>query len=333
MNKEQTLTGVIRGTGACVPKRVMDNDEIAGFVETSDEWIRERTGVERRHIAEEETTVSMAVEAGRQAVEEAGVSPEEIDMILVATGSADRVFPCTACQVQEALGASGAVGFDLNAACSGFLFAYNTAQAYIASGIYRTILIIGSESLSRIVDWTDRGTCILFGDGAGAVLLQAKEGKSYQPVSHSDGSGGAALTGPGVRNRIRSIDKDDREAKTEYITMNGKDVFQFAVRKVPQVIKEVLKENELSTEDIDWFVLHQANARIVDAVARRLRLDIGKFPMNLQDYGNTSSASIPILLNELNRKGVLKKGQKLVLAGFGAGLSWGASVLDWDLER
>ena len=254
-------------------------------------------------------------------------------MILVATGSADRVFPCTACQVQEALGALGAVGFDLNAACSGFLFAYNTAQAYIASGIYRTILIIGSESLSRIVDWTDRGTCILFGDGAGAVLLQAKEGKSYQPVSHSDGRGGPALTGPGVLGRARSIDQDPKETKTEYITMNGKDVFQFAVRKVPQVIKEVLKENEFSTEDIDWFVLHQANARIVDAVARRLRLDIGKVPMKLQDYGNTSSASIPILLNELNRKGVLKKGQKLVLAGFGAGLSWGASVLDWDLER
>lgn len=333
MNKEQTLTGVIRGTGACVPKRVMDNDEIAGFVETSDEWIRERTGVERRHIAEEETTVSMAVEAGRQAVEEAGISPEEIDMILVATGSADRVFPCTACQVQEALGALGAVGFDLNAACSGFLFAYNTAQAYIASGIYRTILIIGSESLSRIVDWTDRGTCILFGDGAGAVLLQAKEGKSYRPVAHSDGKGGPALTGPGAAGRVRSIDKEREESKTEYITMNGKDVFQFAVRKVPQVIQEVLKENELSIEDIDWFVLHQANARIVDAVARRLRLDIGKFPMNLQEYGNTSSASIPILLNELNREGVLKKGQKLVLAGFGAGLSWGASVLEWDITE
>ena len=152
-------------------------------------------------------------------------------------------------------------------------------------------------------------------------------------MAHSDGKGGPALTGPGVLGRARSIDQDPKETKTEYITMNGKDVFQFAVRKVPQVIKEVLKENELSTEDIDWFVLHQANARIVDAVARRLRLDIGKFPMNLQDYGNTSSASIPILLNELNRKGVLKKGQKLVLAGFGAGLSWGASVLDWDLER
>ena len=331
MNKEQTLTGVIRGTGACVPKRVMDNDEIAGFVETSDEWIRERTGVERRHIAEEETTVSMAVEAGRQAVEEAGISPEEIDMILVATGSADRVFPCTACQVQEALGALG--GFDLNAACSGFLFAYNTAQAYIASGIYRTILIIGSESLSRIVDWTDRGTCILFGDGAGAVLLRAEQGRNYRPAAHSDGKGGPALTGPGAVTRIRSIDGDSSETKTEYITMNGKDVFQFAVRKVPQVIQEVLERNELFLEDIDWFVLHQANARIVDAVARRLRLDIGKFPMNLQDYGNTSSASIPILLNELNRKGVLKKGQKLVLAGFGAGLSWGASVLEWDITE
>ena len=185
---------------------------------------------------------------------------------------------------------------------------------------------------SRLVDWTDRGTCILFGDGAGAVLLKAAEGKSYRPAAHSDGKGGSALTGPGAAGRIRSIDRDCKEAKTEYITMNGKDVFQFAVRNVPQVIQEVLKENELSIEDIDWFVLHQANARIVDAVARRLRLDIGKFPMNLQDYGNTSSASIPILLNELNRKGILRKGQKLVLAGFGAGLSWGASVLEWGID-
>ena len=182
------------------------------------------------------------------------------------------------------------------------------------------------------MDWTDRGTCILFGDGAGAVLLKAEAGRSYRPVAHSDGKGGPALTGPGAMNRVRSIDRDCEEPKTEYITMNGKDVFQFAVRKVPQVIQEVLKENELSIEDIDWFVLHQANARIVDAVARRLRLDIEKFPMNLQDYGNTSSASIPILLNELNRKGVLKKGQKIILAGFGAGLSWGASALEWEID-
>ena len=318
MNKEQTITGIIRGTGACVPKRVLDNNEIAGFVDTSDEWIRERTGVKRRRIVESETTVSMASEAGRQALEEAGVLPEEVEMILVATGSADRVFPCTACQVQEALGAVGAVGFDLN-----------TAQAYISAGIYRTILVIGSESLSRLVDWTDRGTCILFGDGAGAVLLRAEQGRNYRPAAHSDGKGGPALTGPGAVTRIRSIDGDSSKTKTEYITMNGKDVFQFAVRKVPQVIQEVLDENELSAEDIDWFVLHQANARIVDSVARRLRLDIEKFPMNLQEYGNTSSASIPILLNELNRKGVLREGQKLVLAGFGAGLSWGASILEW----
>ena len=179
------------------------------------------------------------------------------------------------------------------------------------------------------MDWTDRGTCILFGDGAGAVLLRAEQGRNYRPAAHSDGKGGPALTGPGAVTRIRSIDGDSSETKTEYITMNGKDVFQFAVRKVPQVIQEVLDENELSAEDIDWFVLHQANARIVDSVARRLHLDIEKFPMNLQEYGNTSSASIPILLNELNRKGVLREGQKLVLAGFGAGLSWGASILEW----
>ena len=242
------MTGKICGTGAYIPEKILDNEALSKLVDTSDEWIRERTGVRRRRIAEKETTVSMACDAACQAVEEAGISPDEIDMILVATGSPDQIFPCTACQVQEALGADGAVGFDLNAACSGFLFAYNTAQAYITSGICRTVLVIGSESISRLVDWTDRGTCILFGDGAGAVLLQAAEGRTYRPIAHSDGSGGAALTGPGVRNRIRSIDKDDREAKTEYITMNGKDVFQFAVRKVPQVIQEYMHTEYIQTK-------------------------------------------------------------------------------------
>ena len=221
------MTGRICGTGSCVPSFVMDNNDIAKLVDTSDEWIRERTGVERRHIAEEETTVSMAVEAGRQAVEEAGISPEEIDMILVATGSADRVFPCTACQVQEALGALGAVGFDLNAACSGFLFAYNTAQAYISIWNLPYDLIIGSESFH--VWWIGRiaGTCILFGGWGRSGSSSGEGGKSYQPVSHSDGRGGPALTGPGVLGRARSIDQDPKETKTEYITMNGKDVFQF----------------------------------------------------------------------------------------------------------
>ena len=317
MNTEQTITGVICGTGACVPERVMDNHEIAEFVDTSDQWIRERTGVVRRHIAEKETTVSMAAEAGRQAIKEAGINPEEIDLIILATASPDQIFPCTACRVQEILGAVNASGFDLNAACSGFLFAYNTAQAYISVGVCRTVLVIGAECLSRLVNWKDRNTCILFGDGAGAVLLKAEKGTAYFPSAHSDGSGGNALTCSGMAD----------------IQMNGKEVFQFAIRKVPQVIEEVLKKNNLTKEQIDWFVLHQANSRIVDAVARRLKADIEKFPMNLQEYGNTSSASIPVLLNELNRKGVLFKGQKIVLAGFGAGLSWGAGILEWGIPQ
>lgn len=334
MNREQTITGVICGTGACVPERVMDNDEIAQLVETSDQWIRERTGVERRHIAGKETTVSMAAEAGRQAMEEAGVQPEEIDLILVASASPDQVFPCTACRVQELLGAVNAFGFDLNAACSGFLFAYNTAQGYISTGMAKTALVIGAECFSRLVDWKDRNTCILFGDGAGAVLLRAQPGRFYLPAVYSDGAGGDALTctgGPAVMENVKNAGTSEK--KTPYIEMNGKEVFQFAVRKVPQVIEEVLEKNHLTKDDTDWFILHQANSRIVDAVARRLKTDIKKFPMNLQEYGNTSSASIPMLLNELNRNGILNNGQRIVLAGFGAGLSWGASILEWKIPE
>lgn len=331
------MTGVICGTGACVPDRILDNNEIAQFVDTSDQWIQERTGVIRRRIAQTETTASMAAEAGRQALEEAGIRPEEIDMILAATATPDHIFPCAACEIQERLQAVNAVCFDLNAACSGFLFAYQTAQAYIASGMYRTILVVGSESLSRIVNWEDRGTCILFGDGSGAAVLRAKEGRNWIPAAHSDGKGGPALLCPGPNvsgngeNLPGSDSADDGGMERTGITMDGKAVFQFAVRKVPEVIREVLDANGLSADDIDWFILHQANRRIVESVAKRLKTDIERFPMNLQEYGNTSSASIPILLNEMNRKGLLKKGQKLVMAGFGAGLSWGAAVLEWRI--
>ncbi|SCH98757.1 3-oxoacyl-[acyl-carrier-protein] synthase 3 [uncultured Ruminococcus sp.] len=305
------MIGKICGTGSSIPVKIMDNDDLSNMVDTNDAWIRERTGVEKRHIAESESTVSMAVEAGRQALAQTGVRPEELDMIVVSTMSPDAVLPCTACEVQKAIGAEGAVCFDLQAACTGFIFAYNTAQAYIQSNMCRTVLLIGSERLSRLVDWTDRGTCILFGDGAGAAVLKAAEGRAYLPVSHSDGKKGEALT-------------CDR-----YIHMDGRAVFQFAVTRVPEVIREVLTKNELLMDDIDYFVLHQANRRIVEAVAKRLRQPIEKFPMNLQEYGNTSSASIPILLDEMNRSGKLKKGQKLVVAGFGAGLSWGASIVEW----
>ena len=331
------MTGVICGTGACVPDRILDNNEIAQFVDTSDQWIQERTGVIRRRIAQTETTASMAAEAGRQALEEAGIRPEEIDMILAATATPDHIFPCAACEIQERLQAVNAVCFDLNAACSGFLFAYQTAQAYITSGMYRTILVVGSESLSRIVNWEDRGTCILFGDGSGAAVLRAKEGKNWIPAAHSDGKGGPALLCPGPNvsgnggNLPGSDSAEDSGLERTGITMDGKAVFQFAVRKVPEVIREVLDANGLSADDIDWFILHQANRRIVESVAKRLKTDIERFPMNLQEYGNTSSASIPILLNEMNRKGLLKKGQKLVMAGFGAGLSWGAAVLEWGI--
>lgn len=331
------MTGVICGTGACVPDRILDNNEIAQFVDTSDQWIQERTGVIRRRIAQTETTASMAAEAGRQALEEAGIRPEEIDMILAATATPDHIFPCAACEIQERLQAVNAVCFDLNAACSGFLFAYQTAQAYITSGMYRTILVVGSESLSRIVNWEDRGTCILFGDGSGAAVLRAKEGRNWIPAAHSDGKGGPALLCPGPNvsgnggNLPGSDSAEDSGLERTGITMDGKAVFQFAVRKVPEVIREVLDANGLSAGDIDWFILHQANRRIVESVAKRLKTDIERFPMNLQEYGNTSSASIPILLNEMNRRGLLKKGQKLVMAGFGAGLSWGAAVLEWGI--
>lgn len=320
------MTGTICGTGSYAPSYTMDNNDIAKLVETSDEWIRERTGVERRHIAGKETTVSMAVEAGRRALANAGTAPEEVDLILVSTISSNVLLPCAACEVQKELGAVEATGFDLGgAACSGFVFAYNTAMAFLASGVYRTVLVIGSETLSNITNWKDRGTCILFGDGAGAAVLKASEGQMYRPVTHSDGAKGDALT---CESRYTKNWKEIPEENT-YMKMDGQAVFKFAVRRVPEVIGEVLEANSVAPGDISCYILHQANRRIVEAVAKRLGEPVEKFPMNLQEYGNTSSASIPILLDELNRSGALKKGQKIVLAGFGAGLSWGASVLEW----
>ena len=327
------MTGIIYGTGACTPSYIMDNNDIAKLVETSDEWIQERTGVARRHIITEETTVSMAVQAGRRALENAGISPEEVDLILVATISSNVVLPCTACQVQKELGAIHATCFDLGgAACTGFVLAYNTATAYLAGGVYKTALVIGSESLSNLTNWKDRGTCILFGDGAGAAGVKAGEDRYYLPVTHSEGSKGDALTcksryqGNGLTSEINLEEMVDDE---HFMQMDGQAVFKFAVKKVPEVIREVLEANEIEQEDVDYYILHQANQRIVEAVAKRLKEPIEKFPMNLREYGNTSSASIPILLDELNRKGILKSGQKIVMAGFGAGLTWGASILDW----
>ena len=232
------MTGVICGTGSYIPVHTMDNNDIAQLVETNDEWIRERTGVVKRHIIQEETTVSMAADAARKALENGNVSAEEVDLILVSTISSNVILPCAACEVQKAIGAVNATCFDLSAACTGFVFAYNTAIAYLASGMYRTVLIIGSESLSNLTNWKDRGTCILFGDGAGAAIVKAAEGKLYRAVTHSDGFKGEALTCTSRHNR----NWEEIPLEETYMQMDGQAVFKFAVKRVPEAVKEVLEK-------------------------------------------------------------------------------------------
>mgnify|MGYP002917629115 FL=1 len=309
------------------------------MVETSDEWIRERTGIGERHVSVGETVVTLGSEAACKALEQAGKRAEEIDLILVATCSPEQYLPCCACQVQAAIGAVNALAFDVNAACSGFLFALNTADAYLRTGLAENALVIGSEVLSKLVDWTDRGSCILFGDGAGAVVVERCEASPgiLGRALHSDGTGGGVLqcgarelTTPYARTSAAKTDQkqqtDDRE---HYIQMDGQEVYRFATRRVPQCIEEALADAGLAVPDIDLFVLHQANARIIDAVAKRLHADREKFPTNLERVGNLSSASIPVLLYEQHRQGKLHRGDRIVLAGFGAGLTIGACVMTW----
>lgn len=307
------MIGKIKGTGSYAPSKILTNKDLEKMVDTSDEWIQERTGIAKRHIMEDDDVASMASKAAKAALEDAEVSADDIDLIIVSTICSEHLLPCSACEVQKALGAVNATCFDLNAACTGFLFAYNTAQAYIASGTYETVLVIGSEGMSDIVDWSDRGTCILFGDGAGAAVLEAEPGTQPAIVTHSFGKKGEALICE----------------KKGFIKMDGQAVFKFAIKEVAAGIMELLKKNEMQIEDVDYFVLHQANKRIVESVSKRLGVNVDKFPMNLDKYGNTSSASVPILLDELNKEKKFKKGTKLVIAGFGAGLSLGASLIEW----
>lgn len=321
------MTGKICGTGSWAPPKVWDNNDLARLVDTSDEWIRERTGVVQRHIAEEnEDTVTMASRAAQRALEDADIKAEEIDLIIVATISPTEIMPCVACGVQEKLGAEKATCFDLNGACTGSLLALNTAQAYLSHGIYQTALVIGAEKLSGLTDWTDRGTCILFGDGAGAVVLKAEESGRYAQVTQSIGKKGGALT---LRSRNQIQYETDPKAKETYIQMNGKEVFTFAVSKVPEAVKNLLSREKVPCEDIRYYLLHQANERIIRSAARRIGEDISKFPMNMDEYGNTSSASLLILLDEVKKSGKLQRGDKLILAGFGGGLTYGASLIEY----
>lgn len=320
------MTIKIKGTGSALPKQIMTNRRIEELVETTDEWILERTGISQRHISTGETTVSLAAAACQNALENAQRTAADVELIIAATCSPEDMVPSVACRIQSELGAARAAAFDLNAACAGFLFGLHTAYAYIRAGVYKNALIVGTEVLSKLVDWDDRSTCILFGDGAGAVYAEADESGLIGFAQHADGSRGMALTcgTRDIQNPYHS-----QIVSSKYIAMDGKAIFQFAVRQIPKCIEEVLSAAHMTTDDIDLFVLHQANARIIESIAKRLHVETDRFPMNVRRVGNLSSASIPVLLDELNRQGRLKKGMRLLLSGFGAGLTYGACILIW----
>lgn len=316
----------IIGTGSAFPALLVSNRELEKIVDTTDEWIRSRTGIESRHIAVEETTTSMAIEAAKKALQDAKASPEELDLIIVGTISPDHYFPSTACEIQSALGAVNATAFDISAACAGFLFGLGIVDAYMKAGTVRTALVVGAETLSKMMDWNDRSTCVLFGDGAGAAVVRSDESGIMSMVQGSDGARGNALTCEG--RRVNNPYKKN-DTSLDYTKMNGQEVYKFAVKTVPKSIEEALLKANVKADDVKYFLLHQANLRIIEAVAKRLGQSIEKFPTNLQECGNISAGSVPVLLDHVNREGMLQKGDTIVLAGFGAGLTWGATVLIW----
>jgi 3-oxoacyl-[acyl-carrier-protein] synthase-3 len=322
----------IAGWGKYLPQRVMPNAELAEIVDTSDEWIRARTGIaERRIAASEETTCTLAVQAARAALNRANVRAEDLDLIIVATCTPDYAnMPATASLVQHALGAGRAGAFDLNAVCSGFLYGLATGSQFILSGVYKSVLVIGAEVFTRILDWQDRSTCVLFGDGAGAVVLQptAEPGGLLSFVLGSDGSGACSLYVPAGGSR-RPTSAETVAQREHYVKMAGRDVFRFATRVVPESVLQALEAARLTTDDIDLLIPHQANVRIIDSAARRLKLDQSSVFANVERYGNTSAASIPVALCEAVDAGLVQPGATVVMSGFGAGLSWGTAVWKW----
>jgi 3-oxoacyl-[acyl-carrier-protein] synthase III len=320
------------GCGAAAPETVVLNDALAQVVDTSDEWISSRTGIRQRHISNDrESLAGFATQAAQQALEMSGVAAADVDAIILATSSAEDLFG-TACQIQAQLGATKAVAFDLTAACSGFVFGVVTAAQFLRTGVYRNILVIGADLLSRWVDWKDRNTCVLFGDGAGAVLMQANQNtdRLLGFEIRSDGTQNACLNlafKPELSELLPGIILT--QGKYQYITMNGKEVYRFAINRVPDAIDKVIHQANLTSQDIDWLILHQANQRIMDAVAERLQIAPEKVVSNVAKYGNTSAASIPIALNEAVRAGKIQAGDTIAISGFGAGLSWGAAIFKW----
>jgi 3-oxoacyl-[acyl-carrier-protein] synthase-3 len=315
-----------------VPRRVMTNADLAEFVDTNDEWIVERTGIKQRRIADEkDTSASLGARAALSALEVANIAPSEVELIICATSSPEHIFPATASLIQDRIGAANAGAFDLSAACTGFIFALTMASQMIRSGANKTAIVIGTETLSRIVDWEDRTTCILFGDGAGAFVLQASEepGGLLSSVMRSDGSGGDLLSLPAGGSAMPAS-LATVEAGKHYIQMNGREVYRFATRVMADASREAIEKAGMEIEDIELIIPHQANRRIIEAAARGLKLPLEKFMINLHNYGNTSTASIPIATVEAFEQGRLQRGDPIVFVGFGGGLTWGAATVIWS---
>jgi 3-oxoacyl-[acyl-carrier-protein] synthase-3 len=322
----------IVGWGMAVPERVMTNDDLARLVDTSDEWIVARTGIRQRRIAgPKETTASLSAEAARRALEVADVAAEDVDLVIVATSTPEHAFPSTASLVQDALGAENAGAFDLGAACTGFIYALAMGSAAIRSGTAQTVVVIGAETLSRVVNWKDRGTCILFGDGAGAFLLQGREapGGLLNSLLRSDGSGGGSLIIPAGGSKLPAT-YDTVHDNLHTIHMDGKEVYRFATRVMTSAVRDVLEAAGLTLEQVRLIVPHQANRRIIESAAKNLGLAEDRFMLNLDRYGNTSAASIPMAVCEAVAQGRLRPDDHLVLVGFGAGLTWGSAVIKWE---
>lgn len=322
------IRAVAKGCGHYLPQRVVENAEFADTLDTSDEWIRTRTGIERRHFAaEDEFTSDLAINAARAALEHAGMQASELDAIVLATSTPDQTFPSTATKVQHALGMRGGFAFDIQAVCAGFIFALANANALILSGQAQTVLVIGAETFSRIMDWNDRGTCVLFGDGAGALILQAQEGSG---ASTDRGILATDLNSDGSFNDILYVDGGVSTTQTTgYLRMQGKEVFRHAVAKLAQTGHAALERAGLTGEDVDWLVPHQANLRIIKSTAQKVGLPMEKIILTVQDHGNTSAASIPLALSTAVTSGQIRQGQLLLMEGIGGGLAWGAAAMRW----
>ncbi len=318
---------VVSQISAYTPSNIVSNDDISKIVETNDEWIFSRTGIKNRRISLNENTSDLCAKVCKDLIEKEGIDPKEIDLIIVATITPDALMPSVSCMVQSIINAENAMAFDINVACTGFVYAISIAEKMMKSGLYKTALVVGGETLSKMVDWTDRGTCCLFGDGAGGILLkQGNENFLICEELRADGKRGLSLTGKNIPLSNYWV---DGKPASEFMQMQGRDIFDFAAKAVPQSILSVMEKSGLTFDEIDYIVPHQANSRIIDFVAKKLKLEMDKFFMNISEYGNTSAASIPIALSEMLDKNLIKigSGQKLILAGFGGGLTWGSVII------